>query len=159
MSKTLWNHPRHGAPAPIRARIEHALADRQTPSLGARVQSAIEIAYHAGFDTAEPQLAELDEFERQLRTKAPTLAIYQRDHSVELENQKRARDLWQRLRPWAKGPPAHELAKQAAAAREAADRAAAVERRAVELLAQQERMRIDAAHRDAVQAAERELEQ
>ncbi|MBK8998081.1 MAG: hypothetical protein IPM35_20345 [Myxococcales bacterium] len=152
MSKTFWNDPKHGAPAPIRARIEAALADRFTPH-AARLENAIGIAFSAGYDFPEPALPELDEYERQLRTKAPTLTLYQRDHSVELDAQKRVRDLWQRLRPWAKGPPAHTLAKQAAAAREAADRAAAVERRAVELLAQQERMRIDTAHRQAVEVA------
>lgn len=156
MSKTLWNHPRHGAPAPIRARIEAALADRFTPP-AARIENAIGIAFTAGYDFPEPEFPELAEFERQLRAKAPTLAVYQRDHSTTLDAQKRARDLWQRLRPWAKGPAAHELAKKAAAEREAADRARAVERRAVELLAQQERMRVDTAHRQAVEAAQKEL--
>lgn len=154
--KTHWNDKKHGAPAPIRARIEAALADRFA-SPAARIENAIGIAHTAGYDFPEPELPELDEYERQLRAKAPTLAVYQRDHSTTLDAQKRCRDLWQRLRPWAKGAPAHELAKQAAAEREKHDRAAAVERRATELLAEQERMRVDTAHRQAVEAAQKEL--
>ena len=154
--KTMWNDPKHGAPAPIRARIEGALADRFAQP-AARLETAISIAFHAGYDFAKPAVPALDEYDRQLREKAPTLAVFQRDHSTQLEQEKRCRDLWQRLRPWAKGEPAHVLAAKARADREAAERAAAVERRAVELLAEQERIRVDTAHRRAVQAAQKEL--
>ncbi len=155
--KTHWNDPKHGAPIGVRTRIEATLADRrQRPSHGERLADAMAIAFSAGFDFPEPELAVLDEFES---LPASSLAVFERDHGTEVEQQRRARDIWNRYREWAKGPPAHELAQQAQANREAADRAAAVERRALELLADQERARLDASHRKAVQAAQKELEQ
>lgn len=156
--KTHWNDKTHGAPPGVQKIIENKLAQHRV-STGERITDAMTIAFGAGFDFAEPGLPALEELERLQRANDPQWRIFERDNGVEIEAQRRARQLWLRYREWAKGEPAHVLAERAAAEREARDRAAAIERRALDILATQERARLDTAHRRAVLAAEKELEQ
>jgi hypothetical protein len=120
---------------PLRRRIERVLA---ADASGASVwMSAASIAWSGGYDIAEPPHFYVDRLAELRKSDARAAGQMMSERSQELADEKCAARLYSGKRAWSRGEPQTTIDAVRLAAKQNADREAAIEARAQELVAEQ----------------------
>jgi hypothetical protein len=120
---------------PLRRRIESALSADLSPA--AAWMNAASIAWPAGYDIDPPPHGFSDRLVVLRKSDQRAAGKFTLDRSTELADERCAARLYAGRRAWAAGPPQHEIAAARIAAKVTAEREAAIEARAAQLVAEQ----------------------
>lgn len=139
------------APPAFQRRIENLLAAQGTAA--ECWAAAASVAWSAGYDIDAPPQAATEQLARLRQIDPGAAGRFTQTRSIELADERMAKQLYAGRRAWAAGPSNEELVKRAAAERVEAERDAAIAARTQEIV----RERAELTEKAARKQAEKEL--